>query len=114
MEARMTICNMTIEAGARAGMVAPDETTFAYLKGRPNAPQGTDWDAALAYWRTLRTDPGATFDREVVLDGEERYELNGDDSRSLATVGAFRVVPDSDQPETNWLCALNICSNGSS
>jgi 3-isopropylmalate/(R)-2-methylmalate dehydratase large subunit len=68
MEARMTICNMTIEAGARAGMVAPDETTFAYLKGRPNAPQGADWDAALAYWRTLRTDPGATFDREVVLD----------------------------------------------
>jgi 3-isopropylmalate/(R)-2-methylmalate dehydratase large subunit len=69
MEARMTICNMTIEAGARAGMVAPDETTFAYLKGRPHAPQGADWDAALAYWRTLRTEPGATFDREVVLDG---------------------------------------------
>jgi 3-isopropylmalate/(R)-2-methylmalate dehydratase large subunit len=68
MEARMTICNMSIEAGARAGMVAPDETTFGYLKGRPNAPQGADWDAALAYWRTLRTDPGATFDREVVLD----------------------------------------------
>jgi 3-isopropylmalate/(R)-2-methylmalate dehydratase large subunit len=69
MEARMTICNMTIEAGARAGMVAPDETTFAYLKGRPNAPEGADWDAALAYWRTLKTEPGATFDREVVLDG---------------------------------------------
>jgi 3-isopropylmalate/(R)-2-methylmalate dehydratase large subunit len=68
MEARMTICNMSIEAGARAGMVAPDETTFAYLKGRPHAPQGADWDAALAYWRTLRTEPGATFDREVVLD----------------------------------------------
>ena len=68
MEARMTICNMTIEAGARAGMVAPDETTFAYLKGRPHAPQDADWDAALAHWRTLRSDPGATFDREVVLD----------------------------------------------
>jgi 3-isopropylmalate/(R)-2-methylmalate dehydratase large subunit len=68
MEARMTICNMSIEAGARAGMVAPDETTFAYLKGRPHAPQGADWDAALAYWRTLRTEPGAAFDREVVLD----------------------------------------------
>ena len=64
----MTICNMTIEAGARAGMVAPDETTFAYLKGRPHAPQGADWDAALAHWRTLRTEPDATFDREVVLD----------------------------------------------
>src|SRR5215207_8228390 len=68
MESRMTICNMTIEAGARAGMIAPDETTFAYLKGRPHAPQGADWDAALAYWRTLRTEPDATFDREVVLD----------------------------------------------
>ena len=68
MEARMTICNMTIEAGARAGMVTPDETTFAYLKGRPHAPQDADWDAALAHWRALRSDPGATFDREVVLD----------------------------------------------
>ena len=58
MEGRMTICNMSIEAGARAGMIAPDETTFAYLKGRPHAPQGADWDAALAYWRTLRTDAG--------------------------------------------------------
>jgi 3-isopropylmalate/(R)-2-methylmalate dehydratase large subunit len=68
MEARMTICNMTIEAGARAGMVAPDETTFAYLKGRPHAPQDADWDAALTHWRTLRSEPDATFDREVVLD----------------------------------------------
>jgi 3-isopropylmalate/(R)-2-methylmalate dehydratase large subunit len=68
MEARMTICNMTIEAGARAGMVAPDETTFAYLKGRQHAPQDADWDAALAHWRTLRSEPDATFDREVVLD----------------------------------------------
>jgi 3-isopropylmalate/(R)-2-methylmalate dehydratase large subunit len=68
MEARMTICNMTIEAGARAGMVAPDETTFAYLKGRPHAPQDADWDAALAHWRMLRSEPDATFDREVVLD----------------------------------------------
>jgi 3-isopropylmalate/(R)-2-methylmalate dehydratase large subunit len=68
MEARMTICNMTIEAGARAGMVAPDETTFAYLKGRPHTPQDADWDAALAHWRTLRSEPDATFDREVVLD----------------------------------------------
>ena len=68
MEGRMTICNMSIEAGARAGMIAPDETTFAYLKGRPHAPEGADWDAALAHWRTLRTEPDATFDREVVLD----------------------------------------------
>src|SRR3954451_18895660 len=68
MEARMTICNMSIEAGARAGMIAPDETTFEYLKGRPHAPQGEDWDAAVEYWQTLRTDEGAVFDREVRID----------------------------------------------
>ena len=61
----MTVCNMSIEAGARAGMIAPDETTFAYLKGRPHAPKGADWDAAVEYWRSLRTDDDATFDREV-------------------------------------------------
>lgn len=71
MEARMTICNMSIEAGARAGMVAPDETTFAYMKGRPHAPEGEDWDAALEYWRTLHTDEGAEFDAEVFLDADE-------------------------------------------
>ncbi len=68
MEARMTICNMSIEAGARAGMVAPDETTFEYLKGRPHAPQGADWDAAVEYWKSLPTDDGASFDAEVFLD----------------------------------------------
>jgi 3-isopropylmalate/(R)-2-methylmalate dehydratase large subunit len=68
MEARMTICNMSIEAGARAGMVAPDETTFAYLEGRPRAPKGADWDAAVAAWRELRSDDDATFDHEVVID----------------------------------------------
>ncbi len=67
-KARMTICNMSIEAGARAGMVAPDETTFAYLEGRPHAPEGADWDAAVAYWRTLQTDDDAVFDAEVFLD----------------------------------------------
>jgi 3-isopropylmalate/(R)-2-methylmalate dehydratase large subunit len=71
MEARMTICNMSIEAGARAGMVAPDETTFAYLKDRRHAPQGSDWDVALEAWRELRTDDGAVFDAEVVLRAEE-------------------------------------------
>ncbi|MHA7284935.1 3-isopropylmalate dehydratase large subunit [Arthrobacter sp. MDT3-44] len=71
MEARMTICNMSIEAGARAGMVAPDDTTFEYLKGRPHAPQGADWDAAVADWRELRTDGDAVFDAEVFLDADE-------------------------------------------
>ena len=66
----MTICNMSIEAGARAGMVAPDETTFAYLKGRPHAPEGDDWDAAVEHWRTLATDEGAEFDAEVVIDAD--------------------------------------------
>lgn len=71
MEGRMTICNMSIEAGARAGMVAPDETTFAYVQGKPHAPQGKDWDDAVAYWRTLPTDEGAVFDAEVFLDADE-------------------------------------------
>lgn len=68
MEGRMTVCNMSIEAGARAGMVAPDETTFEFLKGRPHAPQGADWDAAVEAWSALRTDEGAEFDTEVYLD----------------------------------------------
>ena len=68
MEGRMTICNMSIEWGAKAGMVAPDETTFAYLKGRPHAPEGEAWDAAVEYWRTLRTDEDAVFDAEVDID----------------------------------------------
>jgi 3-isopropylmalate/(R)-2-methylmalate dehydratase large subunit len=68
MEARMTVCNMSIEAGARAGMIAPDETTFAYLQGRPHAPQGQEWDRAVEAWSDLRTDDDAVFDREVHLD----------------------------------------------
>jgi 3-isopropylmalate/(R)-2-methylmalate dehydratase large subunit len=68
MEGRMTVANMSIEWGAKAGMIAPDETTFAYIKGRSHAPQGGAWDAAIAHWQTLRTDDGATFDAEVTLD----------------------------------------------
>jgi 3-isopropylmalate/(R)-2-methylmalate dehydratase large subunit len=70
MEARMTICNMSIEAGARAGMVAPDGITYAYLKGRPHGPEGADWDAAVQYWETLKTDEGAEFDAEVFIDAD--------------------------------------------
>ncbi|MBV8162142.1 MAG: 3-isopropylmalate dehydratase large subunit [Acidimicrobiia bacterium] len=69
MEGRMTVCNMSIEAGARAGMIAPDDTTFAYLEGRPFAPRGRDWEAAVDHWRSLTTDDGAAFDKEVALDG---------------------------------------------
>jgi 3-isopropylmalate/(R)-2-methylmalate dehydratase large subunit len=71
MEARMTICNMSIEAGARAGMIAPDETTFAYIKGRSHAPSGDEWDAAVEYWRTLRTDDDAAFDAEITINADE-------------------------------------------
>ena len=71
MDGRMTICNMSIEAGARAGMVAPDETTFAYLRDKPHAPKGKDWDEAMEYWKTLRSDDDAVFDAEVFLDANE-------------------------------------------
>ncbi|HET7757359.1 MAG TPA: 3-isopropylmalate dehydratase large subunit [Steroidobacteraceae bacterium] len=71
MDERMTVCNMSIEAGARAGMIAPDETTFAYLAGRPRAPQGADFERAVHAWRELATDPGARFDRELALDAAE-------------------------------------------
>ncbi|WP_416832284.1 MAG: 3-isopropylmalate dehydratase large subunit [Erythrobacter sp.] len=71
IEQRLTVCNMSIEAGARAGLVAPDETTFAYLKGRPMAPKGAAWDHAVAYWKTLHTDTGAQFDKSVVIDAAD-------------------------------------------
>src|SRR5438445_11855522 len=71
MEGRMTVCNMTIEAGARAGLVAPDETTFAYVKGRPYAPKGAQWEQALADWRTLPSDAGAKYDKKTSLDASE-------------------------------------------
>ena len=71
MEGRMTICNMSIEAGARAGMVAPDQTTYDYLEGRAHAPRGADWDKAVSYWQTLATDEGASYDAEVIIDANE-------------------------------------------
>lgn len=71
MEARMTVCNMSIEMGARGGLIAPDEVTFDYIKGRARAPQGADWDKALAYWKTLKTDEGATFDKEYTYQAED-------------------------------------------
>jgi len=71
MEGRMTMCNMSIEAGARAGMIAPDETTFEYIKGRPHAPKGEEWDKAVEYWKTLPTDEGAVFDKEIFINADE-------------------------------------------
>jgi 3-isopropylmalate/(R)-2-methylmalate dehydratase large subunit len=75
MEGRMTVCNMAIEAGARAGLIAPDETTFAYIKGRPMAPKGEQWDKAVAYWKTLPSDPDAVYDKDIVLRAEEIVPL---------------------------------------
>jgi 3-isopropylmalate/(R)-2-methylmalate dehydratase large subunit len=94
MDGRMTMCNMSIEAGARAGLIAPDETTFRYLQGRPHAPQGAAWDAALEYWRSLPTDPGAAFDREVTLDAGALtpFVTWGTNPAQAAPLGS--VVPD--------------------
>jgi 3-isopropylmalate/(R)-2-methylmalate dehydratase large subunit len=95
VEGRMTLCNMSIEAGARAGMIAPDETTFAYIKGRRFAPQGKDWDAAVAHWRTLPSDPGAKYDKVV--------ELNAADLAPFVTWG---TNPGMVVPVTSWVPEL--------
>ncbi len=94
MEGRMTICNMSIEGGARAGLVAPDETTFAYVKGRPHAPADADWDAALEHWRALPTDEGAHFDREITLDAAtlQPYVSWGTNPAQSTTIDG--TVPD--------------------
>ncbi len=96
MESRMTVCNMSIEAGARAGMIAPDETTFAYLAGRPYAPTGADWDAAVEAWRALRTDEDAAFDAEVRIDASTLtpFVTWGTNPGQGAPIGD--VVPDPD------------------
>jgi 3-isopropylmalate/(R)-2-methylmalate dehydratase large subunit len=96
MEGRMTVCNMSIEAGARAGTVAPDDTTFAYVEGRPHAPQGADWERALEDWRTLPTDPGATFDREVTLDATELKPFVSWGTNPAQSVTIDGAVPDPD------------------
>jgi 3-isopropylmalate/(R)-2-methylmalate dehydratase large subunit len=100
MEGRMTICNMSIEGGARAGMVAPDETTFAYVKGRPHAPKDADWDAALEHWRALPTDDGAAFDTEVRIDAAtlEPYVSWGTNPAQSTTIDG--VVPDPGDNES--------------
>ncbi len=94
MEGRMTVCNMTIEGGARAGLIAPDETTFDYLKGRPMAPKGATWEAAVAYWKTLKTDEGATFDKTIVIDATKLEPMVswGTSPENVAPISA--VVPN--------------------
>jgi 3-isopropylmalate/(R)-2-methylmalate dehydratase large subunit len=97
MEGRMTVCNMSIEAGAKAGMIAPDETTFAYLEGRPHAPNGMAWEQALDDWRSLVTDPGAAFDKEVELDAAKLvpHVTWGTNPAQVAPLDASVPDPDS-------------------
>ena len=99
MEGRMTVCNMSIEAGARAGMIAPDEKTFEYLKGRPKAPKGAAWDMAMRYWETLYSDDGAHFDREVRLDASNLPPLVTWGTSPEDVVSVTGVVPDPDKVE---------------
>jgi 3-isopropylmalate/(R)-2-methylmalate dehydratase large subunit len=94
MEGRMTVCNMSIEGGARAGLIAPDETTFAYINGRPRAPKGKAWDMAMAYWQTLKTDEGAHFDRVVTLDAANLPPIVSWGSSPEDVVSVTGVVPD--------------------
>ncbi len=103
MEGRMTVCNMSIEAGAKAGLIAPDDTTFAYLRGRANAPTGADWDAAVADWRTLVTDDGAVWDAEVVIDAADiRPQVTwGTNPGQVTSIDGSIPSPDSyDDPTT--------------
>lgn len=93
MEARMTLCNMSIEAGSRTGLIAPDDTTFAYVRGRPRAPQGQDWDDAVAYWRTLRSDEGASFDRTVDIDVSTLSPMVTWGTSPDQTVGIDATIP---------------------
>jgi 3-isopropylmalate/(R)-2-methylmalate dehydratase large subunit len=108
MEARMTICNMSIEGGARAGLVAPDETTYTYLNGRPYAPKGPDWEDALAYWRSLPTDPGAMFDTEIMIDAADLAPYVSWGTNPAQTVMVTEDVPrpiDFDDPLDQDACA---------
>ncbi len=96
MEGRMTVCNMSIEGGARAGMIAPDEKTFEYIKGRPKAPKGAAWDMAMRYWETLHSDEGATFDREVKLDAANLPPIVTWGTSPEDVVSVAGAVPDPD------------------
>ncbi|MBW3562310.1 MAG: 3-isopropylmalate dehydratase large subunit, partial [Actinobacteria bacterium] len=112
MEGRMTVCNMSIEAGARAGMIAPDETTFAYLKDRPNAPHGDDWDAAVASWRELATDEDAAFDTVVTIRADElepTVTWGTTPAQSAPVTGTVPRVEDAPDPQTadQWQRALD-------
>ena len=103
MEGRMTVCNMSIEAGARAGMIAPDEKTFEFVKGREFAPKGAAWDDAVAYWKTLPTDPGAQFDRVEILDAAtlEPHVTWGTSPEQVAPISGRVPDPEDFEDETD-------------
>ncbi|HSX66393.1 3-isopropylmalate dehydratase large subunit [Nocardioides sp.] len=107
MESRMTICNMSIEWGAKAGMIAPDQTTFDYIEGKPEAPKGADWDAAVAHWKTLVTDADATFDKEIVIDAADvtPFVTWGTNPGQGAPLGANVPAPeDFEDPSDKLAC----------
>ena len=107
MEGRMTVCNMSIEWGAKAGLIAPDQTTFDYIEGRPEAPQGADWDAAVAHWRTLVSDPDAVFDEEIVLDAAEvtPFVTWGTNPAQGVPLGQAVPAPDDFADESDRVAA---------
>lgn len=107
MEGRMTMCNMSIEAGARAGMVAPDETTFEYIKGRPHAPKGEEWDKAVEYWKTLPTDEGAVFDKEIFINADELepFVTWGTNPGQGVPLGQSVPFPDDFEDENDKVAA---------
>ena len=97
MEGRMTVCNLSIEMGARGGMIAPDQTTFHYIKGREFAPQGTDWDKAMDYWQTLYTDEGATYDKELILQGSDIEPMITYGTNPGMGVGISKNIPSASE-----------------
>jgi 3-isopropylmalate/(R)-2-methylmalate dehydratase large subunit len=101
MEGRMTVCNMAIEGGARAGLIAPDEKTFEYCKGRPHAPKGAEWEAAVAYWKTLFTDEGAHFDKVITIKGED-----------IAPVVTWGTSPEDVLPITSTVPSADDFNGG--
>ncbi|MGZ5116331.1 MAG: 3-isopropylmalate dehydratase large subunit [Burkholderiales bacterium] len=110
MEARMTVCNMSIEAGARAGMVAPDDTTFAYMEGRPYAPKGPRWDQALAFWKSLPSDEGAAFDKEAALDVAEIAPMVTWGTNPEQTLPITGSVPDPKNAADDEHCAEYVAA----
>ena len=111
MEGRLTLCNLSIEMGARGGMVAPDETTFEYIKGRENTPKGEDWDKALAYWKTLKSDDNAVFDKEVVYHAEDIEPMITYGTNPGMGMGITQAIPTTDDMNEQAKISFNKSLN---